>query len=86
MCADSKISLDVQWIPRSENDKADFLSKIIDHDDWEVTVEFFDFVSFMFGPFTVDRFANNNRKLVRYNSKFWGKNCRLIYKKLSRGE
>lgn len=72
MCADSKISLDVQWIPRSENDKADFLSKIIDHDDWEVTVEFFDFVSLMFGPFTVDRFANfNNRKLLRYNSKFW---------------
>lgn len=75
MCADSKISLDVQWIPRSENDKADFLSKIIDHDDWEVTVvtvEFFDFVSFMFGPFTVDRFANfNNPKLLRYNSNLW---------------
>lgn len=90
MCADSKISLDVQWIPRSENDKADFLSKIIDHDDWEVTVEFFDFVSLMFGPFTVDRFANfNNRKLLRYNSKLWNPESEVVdcfTKKLGGGE
>lgn len=52
------------------HDKTDFLSKIIDQDVWEVTVDLFDFISFMFGLFTVDRFANNNRKLVRYNSKF----------------
>ena len=72
MCIQNKISLDVQWVPRTENDKADYLSKIIDHDDWEITIEFFEFVNSMFGPFSVDRFANfNNRKLVRYNSKFW---------------
>lgn len=57
---------------RLENDKVDFFSKIIDYDDWEVIVEFFDFVSLMFGLFIVDRFVNfNNCKLFRYNLKFW---------------
>ena len=72
LCVDTKISLEVQWIPRSENDKADLISRIIDHDDWVITEEFFKFISDMYGPFTIDRFANfNNRKTFRYNSKFW---------------
>jgi hypothetical protein len=28
------ISIDIQWIPRSENTKADYISKILDHEDW----------------------------------------------------
>lgn len=63
MCADNKISVAVHRLMRSEIDKADFFSKIINHDDWEVTVEFSEFVNFMLGPFTVDRFVNfKNRK------------------------
>lgn len=79
MCVEQKISIDIQWIPRLENEKADFLSNIIDHDDWGVTVTFFDFVNSLFGPFTVDRFANyNNCKLERYNSKFWNPGSEAI--------
>lgn len=56
MCVEQKISIDIQWIPRLENEKADFLSNIIDHDDWGVTVKFFEFINNLFGNFTVDRF------------------------------
>lgn len=79
MCVEQKISIDIQWIPRLENEKADFLSNIIDHDDWGVTVKFFEFINNLFGNFTVDRFANyNNCKLGRYNSKFWNPGSEAI--------
>jgi hypothetical protein len=28
---------DIEWIPRSENEKADYLSKICDFDDWGIS-------------------------------------------------
>lgn len=57
----------VQWIPRS----ADYLSKEIDFDDWGVSQLFFSFMDSIWGPHTVDRFADNyNAKLPRFNSKF----------------
>lgn len=43
MCVELKISIDIQWIPRLENEKTDFLSNIIDRDDWGVTVKCFEF-------------------------------------------
>ena len=33
-CLQNNISLDIQWIPRDQNSKADYLSKIIDYEDW----------------------------------------------------
>ena len=36
-CTQYEISLTVNWIPRSEIEKADYISKMIDVDDWEVT-------------------------------------------------
>ena len=33
-CLRSKIKFEVQWIPRSENEKADFISRLNDVDDW----------------------------------------------------
>lgn len=51
------ISIDAQWVPRNENLRADYLSKITDYEDWGVTDEFF---------------ANfKNAKLKRFNSLFW---------------
>ena len=41
MCLLSCITLEVEWIPRSANDKADFLSRIVDYDDWRVKRDFF---------------------------------------------
>ncbi|CAC5399205.1 unnamed protein product [Mytilus coruscus] len=71
-CVSCNISLYAQWIPREENEKADALSRIIDIDDWGISFEFFDFFNSIWGPFTVDRFANmHNTKLTRFNSKYW---------------
>ena len=30
----NQIRLELEWIPREENEFADYLSRIIDHDDW----------------------------------------------------
>lgn len=30
------ISLEVQWIPRTENEKADYISRLLDFDDWQI--------------------------------------------------
>ena len=57
-CLQNNISLDIQWIPRDQNSKADYLSKIIDYEDWGVTKQFFDFINSMWGPHTIDRFAS----------------------------
>lgn len=56
-----------------DNEKSDYLSKLIDYDDWGVSVDFFQFIDSKWGPHTVERFANaNNRKLQRFNSGFFG--------------
>lgn len=71
-CKRHNISVNIQWIPREDNEKADYLSKLIDYDDWGVSVDFFQFIDSKWGPHTVDRFANaNNKKLQRFNSVFW---------------
>ena len=40
-CAKHNIRLEVQWIPRKKNEKADYISRLIDFDDWQITPEFF---------------------------------------------
>ena len=37
-CLSSKIKLEIQWTPRTENEKADFISHL---DDWQLTESFF---------------------------------------------
>ena len=32
-CLNNNISIDVEWIPRSKNDQADCISRIVDYDD-----------------------------------------------------
>lgn len=72
ICLKNNISLELDWIPREQNEKADFLSKLVDYDDWGISVEFFDFMNNLWGPHTIDRFASfYNCKLNRFNSKYW---------------
>lgn len=66
------IILSPKWIPREENELADYLTHVNDSDNWSVNHSCFQFISRHFGPFTIDRFAdNNNSKLKRFNSKFY---------------
>lgn len=70
-CISNCISLQPKWIGRHDNSTADELSRVIDYDDYGVSTEFFHFIDSMYGPHTIDRFANEyNTKLSRYNSLF----------------
>ena len=73
------IRLEPEWIPREKNQVADYLSHLIDYDDWGLNQEIFDIIDDAWGPHTVDRFANEyNAKLVRYNSRYWAKGTEAV--------
>ena len=75
ICIRSGIHLEVQWIPRTMNQQADYISRFIDTDDWQLTDEFFLFLDGCWGPHSVDCFANYcNHKLPKYFSRFWNPN------------
>jgi len=61
-CAVNQISLDIQWIPRSDLERADYISRIIDIDDWQITSSCFEYIENLWGPHTVDCFANYYNK------------------------
>ena len=66
------IRLEMEWIPRSENEVEDYISRIVDLDDWQINPNIFPMIDSLWGPHTVDRFASvANTQLPRYNSKFW---------------
>ena len=44
ICIRSGIHLEVQWIPRTMNQQADYISRFIDTDDWQLTDDFFLFL------------------------------------------
>ena len=60
------------WVPREENQIADYLSKLQDGNDWGIHPHIFNWLDSMWGPFTIDRFATcYNTKCARFNSRFW---------------
>ena len=68
----NRIRLEPEWIPREENEFADYLSRIVDHDDWMLNPVVFQELDVMWGPHTIDRFADvHNRQLERFNSRYW---------------
>ena len=40
-CANNGIELKLQWIPRTEIERADYISRIIDIDDWQILANCF---------------------------------------------
>ena len=71
-CLRANIHLDLQWLPRTANEQADYLSRIKDFDDWEVAPSIFQQIDALFGPHTLDAFANyKNAKVTRFFSRFW---------------
>jgi hypothetical protein len=61
----NEIDIHTVWIPRIENQRADFLSRIIDIDDWGTIVDFFQLLDSLWGPHTVDRFAPESLTSVK---------------------
>ena len=71
-CLKNLIRLEVDWIPHSLNDQADYISKLIVVDDWCLSEVFFETINTEWGPFTIDCFATYyNTKLPCFFSRFW---------------
>ena len=69
VCYNHGINLEIDWVPRSLNDKAHYLSKIVDYDDWEIVPENFQLLDSRWGPHTVDCFGTfYNFKVPRFFS------------------
>ena len=72
ICWKHGIRLEMAWIPRSLNDRADYISRIVDFDDWRVSPSAFAYLDSQFGPHTVDCFASgHNSQLQRFHSRYW---------------
>lgn len=69
---DYSIDINISWIPRKENRLADKISKYFDYDDWQTTEKCFNTLNRLWGPLTIDRFADHeNAKTPIFNSRFW---------------
>ena len=52
-CMKYSLRLEVEWIPRSLNERADYASRIMDYDDWKVDPSWFAVLDTWWGPNTV---------------------------------
>ena len=67
-----QIKLEPEWIPRGENELADYYSRLVDYDDWAINPAVFWVLDSLWGLHTIDRFANSrNAQLPRFNSRYW---------------
>ena len=71
-CAEHSIRLEGQQISRTENEKANYISRLVDFDDWQITHDLFLSQEELWGPHTVDCFTNYyTAKLPRLFWRFW---------------
>ena len=76
LCANNDIYLDIHRISWVEVDREDFISGLIDVDDWQITPSCFAELERLWGKHFVDCFANYyNKKINRYFSRFWNPAC-----------
>ena len=67
-----QICLEPSWIPREENESADYISRIIDPGDWQLNRVVFGIINRRFGSDTVHRFDSVcSTQLQLFNSKYW---------------
>jgi hypothetical protein len=60
------------WIPRTNNDDADQLSRVTDHDDLGVRQFIYIFLNELWDKCTIDRFASHEMKHHEiFNSNVW---------------
>lgn len=59
-CLDNGIHLEMEWSSRSLNEKEDFISPLRDSDDCGVSLQIFNYISELWGPFKTDWFASDS--------------------------
>ena len=66
------IHLEIEWLPRSLIERADYLSRVIEKDDWGISFEILSMIQNRWGNLDVDYFASeHNAKLAIFYSRFW---------------
>ena len=79
ICFQHSIKLEVEWIPRAQNKTADFVSRIVDHDNWSLDPCLFQVIDASQGPHTIDCFASqHNALLPHFHSGFWVPGCEAV--------
>ena len=72
ICIKHDVNIDMVWIPRGENERADYLSRTVDPDDWGISDLVFNIVESLWGPHEIDWFASDdNFKLTIFYSRYW---------------
>ena len=75
-CANNGIELEVAWIPCTKIERADYISRIVDIDDWQISADCFMTLEESWGIHSVDCFANYyNKKVGKFFSRFWNPGC-----------
>ena len=75
-CLAHNIDLHIQWIPRELNTQADFVSKLRDCNNWQITSDVIQQLDSTWGPHTLDCVASfYNAKIDRFFSRFWNHGC-----------
>lgn len=44
VCMSFDIAMEIEWLPRSQNDRTDYLRRIVDLDDWSLSAALFQLV------------------------------------------
>ena len=71
LCIENNIQLFPEWIPRSLNQVADWISKDIDQDDYKLHPNLLATLDILWGPHTTDRFSSyRTRQVPRFCSRF----------------
>ena len=63
ICVHHGISIEAEWVPSSRNEQSDYLSRIVDFDDWSVDPHIFRFLDLKWEPHSIDRFADEHSHL-----------------------
>ena len=69
-CEKEGTILSPEWIPREGNEKANYLSRCQDNDDWEIRSQIFHYLDSIWGPYTIDA-SHLSKKCKRFNSRWW---------------
>ena len=63
ICVHHGTSIEAEWVPSSRNEQSDYLSRIVDFDDWSVDPHIFRFLDLKWEPHSIDRFADEHSHL-----------------------
>jgi hypothetical protein len=79
LAVENSIILRAEWIPRDANEQADYLSKIVDTEDYMLNPVIFNVINLLWGSFSFDRFASSNtNQLEAFSSRWWNPKARFI--------